>query len=515
VVTVVVETLLPTDSTINLAACQGESADYLGTPVPAGTQQDFTFTNANGCDSVVTVVVETLLPTDSTINLAACQGATADYLGTPVPAGTQQDFTFTNANGCDSVVTVVVGTLLPTDSTLQVQACAGTDYLYEGTAIPAGGSANFTFINTNGCDSVVTIEVEAVEALETNIALSACEGASIDYNGTELQAGQDTVFTFQSAAGCDSLVFVEVETAEPNFTTINLEACTGMTVDFEGQSLSPGDSLQQELTNSEGCDSVVLVQVEELSAPMPTATTAPSCPEGSTGALVVQDSSQQPLTFTLQGFPTQSDPAFSDLSAGEYSLTVTNTSNGCTATLMATVEALPPLQAELDIQPGYCETPSTTVDAVVLSGTESELSYNWSNGESGPMAQFDTAGTYQLTLSNACEVLTLNFNVTAPRVDEAALLYLPTAFSPNEDGNNDTFRAYPAPGLEWQSFKLMVFDRWGNQLLESTDPALGWNGVFKGTLMNTGLYVYHLKGQVFYCGQELEVEREGGVMLVR
>ena len=100
-------------------------------------------------------------------------------------------------------------------------------------------------------------------------------------------------------------------------------------------------------------------------------------------------------------------------------------------------------------------------------------------------------------------------------MDEAAFLYLPTAFSPNEDGNNDTFRAYPAPGLEWQSFKLMVFDRWGNQLFESTDPALGWDGAFKGTLMNTGLYVYHLKGQVFYCGQELEVEREGGVMLVR
>ena len=515
VVTVAVETLLPTDSTINLAACQGESADYLGTPVPAGTQQDFTFTNANGCDSVVAVVVESLLLTDSTLTLAACQGESADYLGTPVPAGTQQDFAFTNANGCDSVVTVVVETLLPTDSTLQVQACAGTDYLYEGTAIPAGETATFTFINANGCDSVVTVEVKAVEALETNIALSACEGASIDYNGTELQAGQDTVFTFQSAAGCDSLVVVEVGTAEPSFTTINLEACSGTTVDFEGQMLSPGDSLQLDLTNSEGCDSVVLVRVEELSAPTATATTAPSCPEGSTGAMVVQDSSQQPLTFTLQGFPTQSGPAFSNLSAGDYSLTVTNTSNGCTATLMATVEALPPLQAELDIQPGDCETPSTTVGAVVRSGTESELSYNWSNGENGPVAQFDTAGTYQLTLSNACEVLTLEFEVLAPSVAPEAFLYLPTAFSPNEDEQNDTFLAYPASGLEWQSFQLRVFDRWGNQLFESNDPARGWDGTFKGTLMNTGLYVYHLKGQVFYCGQQLDVEREGGVMLVR
>lgn len=108
----------------------------------------------------------------------------------------------------------------------------------------------------------------------------------------------------------------------------------------------------------------------------------------------------------------------------------------------------------------------------------------------------------------------LNFNVIVLWVDEVVFFYLFIVFFFNEDGNNDIFWVYLVLGLEWQFFKLMVFDCWGNQLFESIDLVLGWDGVFKGMLMNIGLYVYYLKGQVFYCGQELEVECEGGVMLV-
>jgi gliding motility-associated-like protein len=514
-VTVMVETLLTTDSTLTLAACPGQTADYQGTLIPAGTQQDFNFTNANGCDSVVTVVVETLLTTDSTLTLAACPGESADYQGTPVPAGTQQDFNFSNANGCDSVVTVLVEALLATDSTLQVQACAGTDYQYQGNSIPAGSTDTFTFTNSNGCDSVVTVEVEAVDALETNLSLSVCEGSSINYNGTDLQAGQDTIFTFQSAAGCDSLVQVEVAGIVPDFTTVNFEACTGETVSFESQTLNPGDSLQLDLMNSQGCDSTVLVVVEELPSPVATVNTEPSCPDTNTGTLSMLSNTPQAFEYSVEGLPVQSNPDFTNLSAGNYGITITDSNSGCTSVLSATLEALPPLEAELMINTGSCEAPATSVGAVVLSGAESDLFYDWSNGETGPVAQFDSAGNYNLILSNACEEVMLDFQVQTPRVDPEAFLYLPSAFSPNEDGNNDTFLAYPALGMTWQSFNLMVFDRWGNQLFESNDPLLGWDGIFKGSLMNTGLYVYHLKGRVFYCGQEMDVEREGGVMLVR
>lgn len=62
----------------------------------------------------------------------------------------------------------------------------GINYVYEGIVILVGEIVNFIFINVNGCDFVVIVEVEVVEVLEINIVLLVCEGVSIDYNGIEL-----------------------------------------------------------------------------------------------------------------------------------------------------------------------------------------------------------------------------------------------------------------------------------------------------------------------------------------
>ena len=43
-------------------------------------------------------------------------------------------------------------------------------------------------------------------------------------------------------------------------------------------------------------------------------------------------------------------------------------------------------------------------------------------------------------------------------------IYIPNAFSPNDDGNNDIFKAYAAEGVLLLSYELHLFDRWGNIL---------------------------------------------------
>lgn len=61
---------------------------------------------------------------------------------------------------------------------------------------------------------------------------------------------------------------------------------------------------------------------------------------------------------------------------------------------MVIVEVLLFLQAEFDIQFGDCEILLIIVDVVVFFGIELEFFYNWSNGESGLMVQFDIVGIY-------------------------------------------------------------------------------------------------------------------------
>jgi gliding motility-associated-like protein len=66
-------------------------------------------------------------------------------------------------------------------------------------------------------------------------------------------------------------------------------------------------------------------------------------------------------------------------------------------------------------------------------------------------------------------------------------MYVPNAFSPNGDGINDLFQVFTT-GVK--VFNLKVFDRWGELVYESDNLGSGWNGKYKGTLMEPGVYVY-------------------------
>jgi gliding motility-associated-like protein len=64
--------------------------------------------------------------------------------------------------------------------------------------------------------------------------------------------------------------------------------------------------------------------------------------------------------------------------------------------------------------------------------------------------------------------------------------FLPTGFSPNGDGLNDTYG--PKVGKDVASFDLSVFDRWGNKVFTSTNKNNRWNGYVNGTKVATGVY---------------------------
>ena len=71
-------------------------------------------------------------------------------------------------------------------------------------------------------------------------------------------------------------------------------------------------------------------------------------------------------------------------------------------------------------------------------------------------------------------------------------LYMPTAFTPNNDGLNDVFRIPAGTSLALHSFS--VFYRWGNAVFPTTDISRGWDGKFLGQDSNSGMYVYTIKG---------------------
>jgi len=96
-------------------------------------------------------------------------------------------------------------------------------------------------------------------------------------------------------------------------------------------------------------------------------------------------------------------------------------------------------------------------------------------------------------------------------------MYVPNAFSPNGDNNNDVFRAFTSDEVAGVlDYRLRIFDRWGVQVFESTDPDSGWDGVMNGTLRNGGVFAWSIQAKVINCLQEeVAVERRGEVVLLR
>ena len=74
-------------------------------------------------------------------------------------------------------------------------------------------------------------------------------------------------------------------------------------------------------------------------------------------------------------------------------------------------------------------------------------------------------------------------------------IYLPNAFSPNNDGLNDLYRGIPV-GIDRFGF-MKIYNRWGQLLFYSTDHRKGWDGNLKGVRQETGTYVVIVSGTDF------------------
>ncbi len=91
-------------------------------------------------------------------------------------------------------------------------------------------------------------------------------------------------------------------------------------------------------------------------------------------------------------------------------------------------------------------------------------------------------------------------------------IFLPGAFSPNNDGKNDRFGVITDnPNIIVREFR--VYNRWGNTVFEGYNTGKSWDGRFRGTPAETGTYFWMLSYRV--AGSERIYQMKGDVVLVR
>jgi gliding motility-associated-like protein len=95
------------------------------------------------------------------------------------------------------------------------------------------------------------------------------------------------------------------------------------------------------------------------------------------------------------------------------------------------------------------------------------------------------------------------------QVEEDGGLYIPNAFTPNQDGVNDEFYLTNA---NFSKFTFAVFDRWGNQMYTTADPNFRWNGERNGNPIASGTYVFVIEGT---STKGISVKRSGTISVMR
>jgi gliding motility-associated-like protein len=121
--------------------------------------------------------------------------------------------------------------------------------------------------------------------------------------------------------------------------------------------------------------------------------------------------------------------------------------------------------------------------------------YEWSPDDylsctlcENPISTPQTSITYNVlvTDANGCSK-TDSVVITVKGENDCGEIFIPTAFTPNNDGNNDDFKVL---GNCIATIHLEVYDRWGGIVFKSDDPIESWKGDKDGSQLNGGSYTY-------------------------
>lgn len=182
--------------------------------------------------------------------------------------------------------------------------------------------------------------------------------------------------------------------------------------------------------------------------------------------------------------------------------------NGCPAT---------PVSASLQVYATHAFAGRDTVAAmgqpIQLNGSGGEL-YSWSPATglsnpniANPVATLQRDASYVLrafTLAGCSSTDTIHI-----KIYRGPNIYVPSAFTPNNDGRNDRFR-FVAAGMQSITY-FSVYNRYGQLVYSSVNPG-GWDGTFNGKTQDAGVYVWMIKGKDYLGADHVY---KGTVVLVR
>jgi gliding motility-associated-like protein len=189
---------------------------------------------------------------------------------------------------------------------------------------------------------------------------------------------------------------------------------------------------------------------------------------------------------------------------GTYYVIVTD-NNGCIGYDTTSITALLPLPSNfLPADTSIC-----TYDKLILKSGQGFRSYLWNNNSTNSNVTITKPGLYWLTVTDQNNCTGGDSILVTPK-DCLTGIYVPNAFTPNNDNLNDVI--YPIIGGNVIQYQFSIFNRWGKVVFTTTESGKGWDGTLAGYPQDPGMFTWKCSYQLE--GAKMQIAK-GSLFLIR
>jgi len=411
-----------------------------------------------------------------------------------------------NVNGCDSLVTYNIN-VFPTFSASQnVVICPGqTHTMPNGSQVGIAGTYTYVFPSVNSCDStiIVNLSLEPVITIPSNPQI--CQGETFTLpNGQVVNTTGLYQVSSGNGTGCDTIFAINLTVNPTYFNSFPVQICQGETYVLpDGNPVGTSGTYNISFTTVNGCDSTIQVIVNVNPLPQLSVNLQQNYCYG-TG--VVQLNPTPPGGTLVGGNITGTVLNLTNAGPGNYPVTYTytNPNTGCSNTLNTSYNVTSPIFPAFEYTT-YCNSATFTN---LTPNTQPNFNYTWSldgttvSTLSSFTYPFQFSGEYTMTLTvsdnTGCVYNTSQYVEFESALDLADFL-IPNVITANSDGFNDALRVAPV-GNECLEYRITILNRWGKKVYEMTDKGAPFRGISEsGAELTEGTYYYIFESPQVNC----------------
>lgn len=487
------------------------------TPATTGIYS-YTVTDSNLCTKTASLsIVVTPTPTLSVNTQSICSGVTttliasgaSNYTWSPgnntgsnnvVTITNPTTYTVTGASAsCSVASTFTVGVnVTPTVTVNSNSICVGET----ATITAISSNNNYTWLPIGQTTSSILVSPIATSHYTVMSSVNSCSAIAIS---TIIVNPLPSIVTSNTVSVCIGQAAI--------LTASGATTYTWLPGNFTGSSFSItplSNTIYTVIGELNGCASSSTIQVNTVNSLTVSVNSLVIC-KGSP-ALLIGSSNGNQFHWEPSGFavtPNNSSTFVNPIASTVFTFETSYNGN-CITTATANV-----IVNDKPIVFAGNDTIISIGNSFVLNGS-STYNYGWKALDGTSLSCNYCSSVTVTPQENTCYLLVsstdqgcANMDTICISVDKDWNIYIPNAFTPNNDSKNDLFLPI---GYGIKEYELYIFDRWGAQIFKSDAEHRGWNGFYKNEICELGVYTYMLILNTF---EKREYKKIGHVTLLR